>query len=120
MTTQSMGPAPPALPARSISASQEEPPAADEQVPAQPEPQSEQDPPADRIAHDVPDDLARRRPPIAVGHQTEPLIREDHSEHDRPPDQPDRHPPTSRRSFGVQSAPRPQQRNRLSRGMRTA
>src|ERR1700733_3876110 len=46
-----------------MSGAEQEVPAADEDVPAEPEPQREQRPPAERVAHDRPERVAERGHP---------------------------------------------------------
>src|SRR6266540_2149268 len=66
-------------------------PAADEEMPAQPQPQREQDPAAGSVPHDQPDGVAERRPPVVLMGQADPFPGEQRAEQQRPDQVPDLH-----------------------------
>src|SRR5438128_4695931 len=71
------------------SASEEEPPAADEQMPAQPQPQAEQEGPAQDRTHERAEQVRERRP-VGAPHQPDPLPSEQERNDDEPTDEGDR------------------------------
>src|SRR5439155_2691904 len=70
---------------------EEELPAADEEVPAEPQPHGEQGPAAGGMPHDQPDGVAERRPPVVLVGQADPLPREQGPEQQRIDQVPDLH-----------------------------